>query len=365
MSKRYPISLKLFEAVHTLKNVTTAWGIYNARRPMRLRHEFNMAKAEWILRMMRDDFAGIVGSPRNKRIHEGGKWRDLEIPSFEASIAMIALWRVCGPLIERKIPDQSFSSRKGKGGHLCAKKCERFVHQNADGLARYCLYFDISKFYLHILKRVLMSRIEGIFKDRRIVGMFRVIVYSTPVGLPIGYPFSHALANLYLTPLYYLIMSVKGISKAFVYMDNWNIFSSCKKALHTARKLAAKWLDGVGCALKRDWQLFPTAARGVKICGLVVYAKKPSRLFRGIWHRTLRAFDRYRIRPTEKLFRSLMSRLGWLMSVHQQYNPIFKLEGGYIWPESKSPRPRLPSPFRYRVESSRKAPRQTRTPLPK
>ncbi len=332
--KRVPNSLCLAEHVLTLKNVVAAWAEYNARRPMKLRREYNPRVAEEILAEMRTDFAGIIGTPRRKRIHEGGKWRDLEIPSFKSSIAQIALWRVCGPFVERRIPDQSFSSRKGKGGHLCARKCERFVHQNEGGDAKYCWFFDIKGYYRHIQKHILMHRVESIFKDKRIVEMFRVVIYSTPVGLPIGYPFSHALANLYLVPLYYLIMSVKGVAKAFIYMDNWNVFARAKKALHKARALAVRWLDGVGCWMKADWQIFPTAERGVKICGLVVRAGRKSRLFRGIWHHAVKTFEHYKVDPSERLFLSLMSRLGWLRLVRQEYNDVFKLntKGGYLWP---------------------------------
>lgn len=322
----------LFEKVMTYENVVTAWAKFNLNRPMELRKAFDPNIAHSILGQMMSDFKGIIGTPRKKTIREGGKDRELEIPSFGASIAMLALWNVCGPYIERRIHDQSFSSRKGMGGHLAAKKCERFVHTHAEDDAKYCWYFDIRKFYRHIDKRIVMDRIRTVFKDKRIIELFEIVVYSTETGLPIGYPFSHALANFYLVPLYFLIMSVKGITKAFVYMDNWNAFARFKKPLHKAVALASRWLAGVGCEFKSDWQIFPTAKRGVKLCGFVIFGNRKTRLYRGIWNRIMRTFERYKVRPTEHLFLSLMSRLGWLMAIHQEYNPIFKIkDGGYLW----------------------------------
>lgn len=102
--------------------------------------------------------------------------------------------------------------------------------------------------------------------------------------------------------------------------------------LRKAVALASRWLAGVGCEFKSDWQIFPTAKRGVKLCGFVIFGNRKTRLYRGIWNRIMRTFERYKVRPTEHLFLSLMSRLGWLMAIHQEYNPIFKIkDGGYLW----------------------------------
>lgn len=321
----------LYEKVMTLDNVVEAWELYNRRRPLHLRKEVNMEEAKRILEMMMSDFIGVIGRPRTKYIREAGKMRKLQIPSFRSTIAQTALWNVCGGFIERRIHMQSFSSRKNMGGHLAAKKCERFIHQHGNGDAKYCFYFDIKKYYQHIDKRILMDRISTVFKDARIIELFRVIVYSTPEGLPIGYPFSHALANLFLVPLYFLLKSVKHVSKIYVYMDNWTVFSRYKKALRKALKHAMAWLSGVGCEMKPDWQIFPTKSRGVKICGFVI-THGSTRLYRRIWHRVMRNFDKFaKMRDREDLRLSLMSRLGWLKAVNQHHNPIFLIEGRYVW----------------------------------
>lgn len=320
----------LYEKIMTLENVLAAWELFNSRRPPFLRREVDRAEAARILRLMKTDFVAVIGRPKTRPHYESGKWRILQVPSFDSVIAQTAMWNICGPLVEKRIHDFSFSSRKNKGGHLAARKVERFVHQHGKREARYCLYFDIKKYYQHINCRILMSRIETVIKDARVLEMFRIVLDSANEGLPIGYPFSHALANLFLVPLYFLIHSVKGISRVFVYMDNWTVFSRTKKALHIAKKFAANWLDQIGCAMKHDWQIFPTAARGVKICGFVI-THGASRLYRSIWHRTLRALDVYRFKPSRHLYLSLMSRLGWLKAIHQEYNPIFKVKGGYVW----------------------------------
>lgn len=320
----------LYDKVMTYENVILAMEKYDENRPLFRRHGVDYRLAWDILGRMREDFAGIIGRPRIKFIYESGKQRRLQIPSYESCIAQIALWNVCGKYVERRIHAQSFSSRRGMGGHLAAKKCERFVHTNIDGKAKYHLYFDVRKFYQHIDKRIVMDRLATIFKDKKILEMFKAVVYSSDEGLPIGYPFSHALANFYLVPLYYLMRSIRNVSKIFVYMDNWTVFSRFKSPLKKAREAAKNWLAKVGCEMKHDWQIAPTAKRGVKICGFVI-GKGKTRVYRKIWHRIMRNADEYSKRRTDKLYRSLMSRLGWVKAINVEFSPVFCTEKGYVW----------------------------------
>ena len=321
----------LADKVFTRDNVRAAWDAYNRNRPLYLRREYNPRVAAEILDAARRDFRGVLGTPREKVIFESGKERVLHIPRFRASIAMLMLWNVCGPYVERRIHSMSFSSRRGMGGHLCAAKCSRFLRTHRRE-AKFCFYFDIRKFYAHIDKRIMMDRLSTIFKDEAVLGMFEAVLDSSPGGLPIGYPFSHALANLYLVPLYFLIRSTKGVSKVFVYMDNWTVFAKSKKAAHKAAACSGRWLNGVGCSMKADWQIFPTSSRRVMICGFALSPDKAPRLYRRIWRRTARAFNLYARRPAKRLYQSLMSRKGWLMAVNKQYSPIFKLpQGGFLW----------------------------------
>ena len=325
----------LYDKVMDYDNIVLAMEKYDANRPCNRRRGVDYRLAHEILGEMKTDYAKIIGKPRLKTIKESGKERQLQIPNYKSCIAQIALWNVCGKYVERRIHNQSFSSRKGMGGHLAARKCERFVHTNAEGKAKYFLYFDIRKYYQHINKRVLVNRLETIFKDKKIIELFKAVIYSSDNGLPIGYPFSHALANLFLAPLYYLIKSIKSVSKIFVYMDNWIIFSRYKKSLKKSLQTARSWLEELGCEVKDDWQIAPTANRGVKLCGFIIHANKATRLYHRIWHRIVRNFDRCMSNPNcERLKLSMASRLGWLKAINKQYSKIFvinKKQGGYLW----------------------------------
>ena len=325
----------LYNEVLDIENIYEAMNDFNRRRPVYRRIKPCYLKAVELSERMREDFAAVIGKPRTKQIHEAGKIRELEIPSYESCVAQLALWRVCGKYIERRIHNNSFSSRRGMGGHKARAKARKFIRQHAKNKAKYCLYFDIKKFYQHIDKRILMSRLEAIFKDPKVLEMFGKVIYSTPKGLPIGYPFSHALANLYLVPLYFLCYSVGKrqyrVSKIFVYMDNWTIFSQYKKVLHEVRRYASGWLGRMGCSMKSDWQIFPTSSRYVNICGFRESAHS-TKLYRRIWHRIMRNVDKLRADPENgKLYRSLMSRLGWLKAINRECSKPFEEERGTLW----------------------------------
>ena len=318
----------MLRSAHT--NIRAAWANYNAHRPICRRVEFDEARADRILGRMQSDFAGVIGRPRVKYIRESGKLRRLQIPAFESCIAQLAVWNICGPYVERRIHDNSYSSRKGKGGHALVRKVQRFVHTKAKGEARYCLYFDISKYYAHIDKRIMLDRLRAIFKDERVIELFAAVIASTDQGLSIGYPFSHALANLYLSPLYYLVASFRNVSRVWVYMDNWLIFSRFKAPLKRALKSARAYLRGLGCRIKGDWQIFPTAARAVKVCGVRVGVTRDM-LYRRLWRRTVRNFARLVRGLGEGELLGMRSRLGWLDLINRRFSPIFNYKGDYLW----------------------------------
>ncbi len=335
----------LYEKVVTLDNIVNAMVDYDSRRPCHLRKGVNVELAREMLSKMETDFKGLIGTPRKKVIREYGKERELQIPSYQSCVAQIALWRVCEPYVDKRLHNQTFSSRKGYGGHLLAGKCARFIHLNAhkpskDGKvsskasvadnAKYALYFDIRKFYQHIDHDIVMRRLATVFKDKRVLSMFRDVIDSSEVGLPIGYPFSHALANLYLVPLYFHLKAIKFVSKIYVYMDNWTVFSRYKKPLHKAVAAAKKWLASVGCEMKGDWQIFPTASRGVRVCGFVV-GRGQTRLYRGNWLRTRRDFRKAE-RGDEKANLSMASRRGWLRFINREFSETFRTKKGtYLW----------------------------------
>lgn len=47
--------------------------------------------------------------------------------------------------------------------------------------------------------------------------------------------------------------------------------------------------------------------------------------------RIMRNVDAIRRRPMQSLYRSLMSRLGWLKAIHMEHNAVFAAERKALW----------------------------------
>lgn len=311
----------LKERIVTLENVCAAADEYNRNRPKRLRRRFDI---EWLndiaTDLANDRFVWDV--PREKDIIECGKWRHLKIPSLRSAIAQGAIFRVVNPIIDRRLPEMSYSSRKGRGGHALARKAARFIRTKGRK-ARYCLYFDLKKYYDHIKIDTAVEILGRIIKDEWVLGEVKAMFSNVGAGLPIGYVGSHQLANLYVADIFrHLRTCERSVGFGSVYMDNFSFLGEHKAPLHRMRRRGAARFAGRGLEMKRDWQVFPVGARGVRIGGLVLVPRGTARLYRRIHHRSMRAMDRLFRRPTERRIAGCASRFGWYMAVKRE-NIIF------------------------------------------
>lgn len=305
----------LFKQIITRENIVGAWEDYNRNRPVYRRREIDEPEVDSILAEL-ETWHFNFGKPREKDIWEGGKIRHLKIPSFRSTIAQTAIFRVLNPEIDKRLPEMSMSSRKGKGGHLLAKKVKRFVRTHKKD-AKFVLYFDIKKFYDHINLDDALAALERVFKEPVILSLVREIFEPCGKGLPIGYIGAHQIANLIGARIFRRLRSMKGITYGCVYMDNFHFFARSRAPLHRLRKEAVKVLAEFGMTMKKDWQIYPTAKRGVRIAGQSIKASGMTQLYPRINRNMHRAFKRAFNNPTEHNLASAMSYVGWLKSVNR------------------------------------------------
>lgn len=307
----------LFSKIATRENIVGAWEDYNKNRPVRRRREIDESMVDSILAEIstgRFDF----GKPREKDIFEGGKIRHLKIPSFRSCIAQYAVFRIINPIIDKRLPEMSMSSRKGRGGHLLAKKIKRLLRTHRDR-AKFAFYFDIRKYYDHIRIDDAVNALLRIIKDPVVISLVYQMFEPCGNGLPIGYVGAHQLANLLGAKIFRELRSLKGITGGCVYMDNYHFFSRSRAPLHRAQKSAAKILAKYGMEMKPDWQIFPTASRGVRISGQIIKAKGMPRLYPRTYKRMHRAFNRAFEIPSEHNLMSAMSYIGWLKAINKTH----------------------------------------------
>lgn len=305
----------LYKQIITRENVVGAWEDYNSNRPVFRRRAIDDTEVDSI-RAELESWCFDFGKPREKEIYEGGKKRLLKIPSFRSTIGQIAIFRVLSPVIDKRLPELSMSSRRGKGGHLLAKKVKRFVRTNKKD-ARYVFYFDIKKFYDHINLEDALDALERIFKEPILRSLVQQIFQPCGTGLPIGYVGAHQIANLIGAKIFRRLREMKGITYGCVYMDNFHFFARSRAPLHRLQKEAVKVLAEFGMTMKDDWQIYPTASRGVRIAGQIIKASGMTRLYPRIFRNMCRSFKRAFEFPTEHNLKSAMSYVGWLKSVNK------------------------------------------------
>lgn len=315
----------LKERIVSLENVCLAADEYNKARPRCRRRNFTI---EW-LNEIATDLANdrfVWDPPREKTIWEP-KERHLRVPSVRSCIAQIAIFRVLTPIIDARLPEMSYSSRKGKGGHALAEKTKRFIRTKGRK-ARYCLYFDWRKYYDHIDIDGVVQVLGRIVKDDWVLREVRAMFEGIGPGLPIGYVGAHQIANLYAAGIFRKLCAVKGVTGASIYMDNHCVFSAHKAPLKRALALALVEGAKAGLEIKPDWQIFPTATRGVRIAGQIIFPQGAPRLYRRIDHKLKRNLDKLLSgRCDEWLAQSLASRFGWLKATgkeHILFNQIKK-----------------------------------------
>ena len=198
--------------------------------------------------------------------HDGKKDRQIFVlPYFPDRIIQWAIVQVLEPIWESTLIANTFSSLKGRGIHQGLIRLQKDLQNRKD--TKYCLKFDIKKFYPSIDHAILKSIIQKKIKDRDVLELLYDIIDSAP-GVPIGNYLSQYFGNLYLSEFDHWCKEKKGAQYYYRYCDDVVILNSEKPLLHhlvweIRRYLAEKLV----LVLKQNWQVFPTFIRGIDFLG--------------------------------------------------------------------------------------------------
>lgn len=133
---------------------------------------------------------------------------------------------------------------------------------------RYCLKMDVRKFYHSMDPEVLKTILRRKIKDYRMLALMDEIIDSFSPGVPIGNYLSQFFANLYLAGFDHFMKEDQRCRYYFRYCDDVVILGSDKAWLHELRRVTEQYWQGVlKVDLKKNWQVFPVAARGIDFLG--------------------------------------------------------------------------------------------------
>ena len=219
------------------------------------------------------------------------KTRMIHAPAFRERVAQHAIFNLCEPIMEKKLVDDCFACRKGKGTHGALKRAQVFSRRY-----KWYLKLDVRRYFDSVVHSRLLEMLGRVFKDAHLLNLFAQIIggYETERGrgLPIGSLASQFFANHYLSQLDRTCKQVLRVPGYLRYMDDFILWGHEREVLMKAREEVEKELDGIGLQLKK--RAHPERGEGgVPFLGHTVhpFRMEPDRRARVRFFRKIRSLE--------------------------------------------------------------------------
>ena len=191
------------------------------------------------------------------------------LPYFPDRITHHAIMNVLEPIFVSTFTADTYSCIKGRGIHKLLGNLRIDLKDSRS--TRYCLKFDITKFYPTIDHDTLKALLRRKFKYEELLWILDEIIDSAP-GLPIGNYLSQYLANFYLTYFDHWVKEKLKVQHYYRYADDMVILAPDKENLHKVIHQCKAYLaDNLKLEVKGNHQIFPVESRGIDFVGYVFY----------------------------------------------------------------------------------------------
>lgn len=176
-----------------------------------------------------------------------------------------AIMNVIEPLLTAVFTADSYGNIRGKGidgAHVALKAALK-----DEAGTRYCLKFDVQKFYPSIDHDILKALVRRKIKDADLLWLLDEIIDSAQ-GVPIGNYLSQYFANLYLNGLDHHIKERLGVKHYFRYVDDMVLLAATKPQLHAWLYETRQYLETkLNLIIKKNYQVFEVDERGIDFLG--------------------------------------------------------------------------------------------------
>lgn len=267
--KRYG---NIYQRIYDMDNLKLAH--QNARKDKIAYEEVQMVDSdpEFYLKQIQDMLINKtykVSPYSHQTIIDKGKERELmKLPYFPDRIIQWAIMLQLEPIFTKVFTSFTCASLKNRGIHKASTLLTKYM-KDVEG-TQYTLKLDVRKFYPSINHEILKTMLRKKFKDADLLELLDKIIDSVPgeCGVPIGSYLSQFFANFYLSYFDHWLKENIGVKYVVRYMDDIVIFHHSKEYLHKLRLWIAVYLElFLKLNIKDNWQVFPTAVRGVDFVG--------------------------------------------------------------------------------------------------
>jgi len=243
-----------------------------------------------------------VGVCTEFTIHDP-KERLITAPCFAERVLHHAIMNVCEPEFESRLIHHTYACRRGKGQFAALAAAGRFAGAN-----EWFLKSDVRKYFESIPKAGLMTRLERVFAEERLLALFSAILHAhrpnEERGLPIGSLISQHCANLYLDSIDRVVTATLRCGSYVRYMDDFVAWSDRKVDLKAMRSPLADGLESLGLRFKAAPCLNRTR-HGMDFLGHRVHAdrttlnRRSRRRYRAMTEELTNDFDSGRVGEAE------------------------------------------------------------------
>ncbi len=164
-----------------------------------------------------------------------------------------------------------YSAVPGKGLHAGSYRLRKFL-RNVNK-TKYCLKFDVTKFYPSINPEILYGIIKRTIKDPFVLDLLADIIFSAPggMGIPIGNYLSQYFSNLYLTPFDHWLKENKRMKYYIRYCDDGVILHEDKRQLKSLKEDIEGYFGEIELKLNPKTSIFEVDKCGVDFLGYKSY----------------------------------------------------------------------------------------------
>jgi hypothetical protein len=170
------------------------------------------------------------------------KQRIITAPWFDERVLHHAIINVCEPVFERWLIRDTYACLRGRGREAAIARARCFSAREG-----FFLNTDIRSYFDCVSHDVLVSRLQQLFKDRRLLVLLERIVRSfrgsSGRGLPIGSLMSQHFANFYLGWFDRFVKETLRVRGYVRYMDDSLLWGSSAASLRETLGRCRTYLD--------------------------------------------------------------------------------------------------------------------------